>query len=542
MRFHQQNRTVGSIVVAVGLIALSLTGCAHSVAHERSVPSHAAVTEALRSKIQTIVFIYAENQSFDKLFGRFPGANGIPGVNSAAIGSYQPQRDRDGTVLAKLPPTWGGVTAPGEVPVVTQAESSNLPNRPFAIESTFRAPLSLATVTRDLYHRFFEEQMEIAGGSNSGFAAWSDAGGLAMGTFDGRDMAIWHIAQQYVLADNFFQAAFGGSFLNHQYLICACAPEYPDADTAPAKPSIAVLDRNTAGGYLPALTLAPSSPQSALDGPPVFVTSGNLTPKNYFGDGTFRVVNTMQPPYQPSGNPPAVDGDPTSADPGRATTLPPQTATTIGDLLSAKRVSWAWFAGAWNQALADRTAIYNGGNPNFQPHHQPFNYYASYAPGTAARAAHLKDYNDFIAEAAAGTLPHVSFYKPSGDFNEHPGYTSVEVGDAHLEDVIARLRASPQWSHMLIVITYDENGGAWDHVAPPQADLLGPGNRIPAIVVSPFAKHGFVDHTQYDTASIDRLIIRRFDLPTLPGLAARDAALRSAGNPKMGDLTGALDL
>jgi acid phosphatase len=542
VRLHQQKRTVGSIVLAVGLVALSPIGCAHAQRPASGIPTAAEVTQVLRTKIQTIVFIYAENQSFDKLFGRFPGANGIPGVNPSAVGSYQPQRDRDGTVLAKLPPTWGGVTAAGEVPVVTQAQSANLPNRPFAIESAFAAPLSLATVTRDLYHRFFEEQMEIAGGSNSGFAAWSDAGGLAMGTFDGRTMAIWRIAQQYVLADNFFQAAFGGSFLNHQYLICACAPEYPDADTAPAQPSIAVLDRDAAGAYRPALTPAPASPASALDGPPVFVKSGNLTPKNYFGAGTFRAVNTMQPPYQPSGNPPAAGGDPTSADPGRATTLPAQTATTIGDLLSIKGVSWAWFAGAWNQALADRSAIYNGGEPNFQPHHQPFNYYANYAPGTAARAAHLKDYTDFIAEAAAGTLPQVSFYKPAGDFNEHPGYTSVEVGDAHLEDVIARLRASPQWSHMLIVITYDENGGAWDHVAPPQADRLGPGNRIPAIVVSPFAKRGFVDHTQYDTASIDRLIIRRFDLPMLPGLATRDAALQAAGNPPMGDLTRALHL
>ena len=65
---------------------------------------------------------------------------------------------------------------------------------------------------------------------------------------------------------------------------------------------------------------------------------------------------------------------------------------------------------------------------------------------------------------------------------------------------------------MVIVITYDENGGQWDHVAPPKGDLLGPGTRIPAIIISPFAKNGFVDHTQYDTASILRLITRRFGL------------------------------
>ncbi len=69
---------------------------------------------------------------------------------------------------------------------------------------------------------------------------------------------------------------------------------------------------------------------------------------------------------------------------------------------------------------------------------------------------------------------------------------------------------------MVIVITYDENGGIWDHVAPPKGDMFGPGSRIPAIIVSPFAKQGFVDHTQYDTTSILRFITRRWHLPVLP--------------------------
>ena len=98
-----------------------------------------------------------------------------------------------------------------------------------------------------------------------------------------------------MLADNFFQGAFGGSFLNHQYLICACAPEYPNADTAPAKPSIAILEQDAAGHYLAAAQAGQGSPASALDGPPKFVKSGNITPANYFGDGKFYAVNTMQP-------------------------------------------------------------------------------------------------------------------------------------------------------------------------------------------------------------------------------------------------------
>ena len=99
------------------------------------------------------------------------------------------------------------------------------------------------------------------------------------------------------------------------------------------------------------------------------------------------------------------------------------------------------------------------------------------------------------------------------------------TGDQHIADVVAHLEKSPQWPHMLVVVTYDENGGFWDHVAPPKADRWGPGSRIPAIIVSPFAKKGFVDHTQYDTTSILRFITRRFDLPVLPGI---DRARRGA--------------
>ena len=147
-----------------------------------------------------------------------------------------------------------------------------------------------------------------------------------------------------------------------------------------------------------------------------------------------------------------------------------------------------------------------------------------------------------MADAAAGSLPPVAWSKPVGYQNQHPGYANIDDGDAHISDVVAKLQASPQWAHMVIVITYDEYGGQWDHISPPKGDKLGPGTRIPAIVISPFAKKGTVDHTQYDSASTLRLITRRWSLPTLPGLAARDAALVAAGGAPMGDLTNALNL
>jgi acid phosphatase len=503
-------------------------------------------------RISTVVVIYAENRSFNNLFANFPGATGVaPSRDARRKGAaFAPQRDRDGSVLPKLPPAWGGLTAAGQPVTVTQAQTTNvLPNAPFQIDSptpAWGAPVvGNNIVTRDLYHRFFENQMQIDGGLNDKFAAWADSGGLVMGWFDGSRTAMWKVAREYTLADRFFQGAFGGSYLNHQYLVCACVPVYPDADTAPAHPSIAVLRTDAGGKFTPELALADNSPASALAGPPVFRKSGNLAPKDYFGDATFHSVNTMQPAYQPSYNPPTPDDSAgLYATPAEPTTLPAQTLATIGDMLDTRHVAWTWYAGGWNATLADRTKVYDDASGSFQAHHQPFNYYAALDPKThaAERAAHLKDYADLVADAAAGKLPPVVFYKPIGKDNEHPGYASLAEGDAHIADVVAKLQASPQWTHMLVVVTYDENGGQWDEVAPPRGDLAGPGTRIPAMIISPFARRGFVDHTPYDTASILRFITHRWSLPVLPGIQLRDASLESHGLPPMGDLTAALEL
>ena len=490
-------------------------------------------------RIKNIVVIYAENRGFDNLFGLFPGANGIQN----ALAAYVPQKDFDGSTLPVLPPAWGGMTAAGQPQTITQAQTMNLPNKPFQIDNPAGFNLPISVTTRDLVHRFYNNQMQINGGKNDKFAAYSDAGGLAMGYYDGSKMAMWSIAKQYTLADNFFMGAFGGSFLNHQYLICACAPEYPNADaaTSPARNSISAIDVDANGNFV-RLTPAATSPASVLNGAPVYVKDGTLTPRD--AQGRFHAINTMQPAYQPSGNAPASsDATKQYADTAKATTLPPQTAKTIGDQLTGKGISWAWYAGAWNEVLANPAGIYNNTTPNFQPHHQPFNYYAAFDPATHAdaRAAHLKDYSaDFLKDAAAGTLPAVAFYKPQGNLNQHPGYASVLDGDAHIADVISKLEQSPQWKDMVVVVTYDENGGFWDHAAPPKADRWGPGTRIPAIIVSPFAKKGYVDHTQYDTASVLRLISHRYSLDPLPGLVQRDQALVANGFKPMGDLTGAL--
>ncbi|WP_374556386.1 acid phosphatase [Aquitalea pelogenes] len=523
-------------------LTLALAGC-------NSMPVAAPTTAGSLDAIQNVVVIFAENRAFDNLYGLFPGANGIPGVNPSSRGTYFPQKDFDGSVLPVLPPTWGGLTVAGQRVTMSQAQTMGWPNRPFQLDDPKGVQGSGTVIaqdvtTRDLVHRFYNNQMQINGGANDKFAAYSDAGGLSMGYYDGSKMALWKLARQYTLADNFFMGAFGGSFLNHQYLICACAPQYPHADAAdsPARDSISAIDTDAQGRFL-RLTPAASAKPSVLEGKPSYKNDGNLTPKDQ--QGMFYAVNTMQPLYQPSGNAPAANGASQYADTAKATTLPAQNGPTIGDRLSAKGVSWAWYAGGWNAALAARSNIYNGSTPNFQPHHQPFNYYADFDPLTrqANRQAHLKDFDaEFLQAAEAGKLPAVSFYKPQGNVNQHAGYASVADGDEHIARVIARLQQSPQWKNMLIVVTYDENGGIYDHAPVPQGDRWGPGSRIPAIIISPYARKGFVDHTQYDTGSILRFLTRRFELQPLPGVLERDAGLRAHGSAPMGDLSNALQL
>ena len=502
-------------------------------------PAKGSLDAKLKAHVKNVVVIYLENRSFNNLFANFPGTSSpLSAVPAAAC----VQRDFDGSVLPSLPKIWGGMVPNtqdigGKKYAIKEDDVKGLPNGPFKLVDTEGKPLPEAVITRDLWHLFYHNQMQINGGNNDGFAAWGNTGGMVMGYYGetNKNLGLWKIAEQFTLCDNFFMAAFGGSYLNHQFLITGRTPEYFNAAQTAAKKKIAVLDDGPTGFRL---SVAKDSPVSALDGHPHFVNSGAITPDGY-------AVNTMAPPYQPSYIRPAFDGDPLMADPNDAGTLPPQTYNTIGDLLSAKKVSWAWYGGAWQAALDARGG---GEKPNFQYHHQPFNYFKQFAPGTAARAEHLRDgglgdspiSNKFIADAVAGKLPAVTFYKPQGNLNLHAGYSDIESGDAHIANIVEHLRKSPQWKDMVVVITFDENGGWWDHVAPPKGDRWGPGSRIPAIVISPHAKKGQVDHTFYDTTSIMRFITRLHDLPLLEGLKLRNEAFAAHNALPPGDLTGAL--
>jgi len=417
-------------------------------------------------KVGHVVVIYMENHSFDNLYGQFQGANGL----SNATPANTTQVDGTGNVYAFLPadPT-------------TTAFPTNLKNTYFNIDQY----VANNAMTNDVTHRYYQEQLQIDGGKMDKYAFYNIKGssaGLSQGYYSTNLLPLLPMAQKYVLCDNFFHSAFGGSFLNHQWLIAAASPTFPNAD--------------------PRIVANPT-----LD------ASGNITADNFVTPDGYAVntcysVNTPHP-----------------AGTASYKLVPNQTNATIGDRLNDKNISWAWYAGGWDNALAGNP------DPNFQFHHQPFVYYKNYADGTQLKKDHLKDETDFIAAAQAGTLPAVSFVKPLGTYNEHPGYSDVSLGENHAVELINDVLNGPNGKDAVIIITYDENGGFWDHVAPPVIDTKwGPGTRVPAIIISPFAKKSYVDHTQYETVSILAFIEKRWDLAPLSSRDKNAAPLTNAFN------------
>ena len=434
------------------------------------VPGSATDVPPELARIGHIVVIFEENRSFDNLFGHFPGADGLDNAGPAAL-----QVDRKGIPYTTLPP----VIDPGARPQAADPRfPADLPNAPFRTN----AFVSLAQTTPDMIHAFYQEQLQIDHGRMDRFVAWSNAASLVMGWYDISATQQWRLAQEYALGDRMFHSAFGGSFLNHAFLVASRPFEWKDA------PERLRTDRSVDPylSYSVQPQGAPERLRARLDGNGALLLDGQVTPDGY-------AVNTLRSVYLHA-----------PGDTDASLLLPPQTMPHIGDRLDAKAISWAWYSGGYADAIAGRP------DRLFQFHHQPLAYFQDLAPGTPEQHAHLKDYTDLLADIEADRLPSVVFYKPIGAWNLHPGYASIADGDAHLGALVAKLQASPAWQDMLILVTYDENGGQWDHVAPPRRDRWGPGTRIPLLAIGPTVKRGFVDHTPYDFGSILHTITLRF--------------------------------
>jgi len=516
-------------------------------------------------KINHIVVIYEENHSFDNLYGGWEGVNGRANADAAhttqvdqAGAQYGCLKQLDvnltfsgtcqdsahGITNSAFTNTWFTIDTFIPPTATTCPKGSQAFTFPNGIKDNSRdAAGNLIGLpggcTRDLVHKFYQEQYQLNGGAQNRYMVGSDSAGTVMGVYDTKALPIYRYLHQanhshYAIADNFFQAAFGGSFLNHQWLIAARTPW---DDNAPAN--------------LHSLVDSEGFPRSNY---PLYVPKSGVTyrdsdftvtcpaPKASLACGNF-AVNTMQPTNEPFGT--------------FGEKLIVQSHATIGDRLTDASIDWAWYAGGWSNAAGNINAPgwTNGSGPTcsdpnhdtnaafhypkcpdfvFQFHHQPFAYFANYAPGMPGRN-HLRDEVEFMDAAKSSgsecNLKAVSFVKPLGQENEHPGYASEPNGSNHLVDLLKMIDESACAKDTMVIVTYDEFGGQWDHVPPPgQAggpsaphDDMGPGTRIPALVIAPGLPGNFVvDHTPYDTTSILATIEHRYGLRPL---WQRDAAV-----------------
>jgi acid phosphatase len=553
-----------------------------------AITSEAAISQAdgapAVNEFNHIVVIYQENHSFDNLFGLWGEVNSRPvdGLDNADPTHTSQIRVDNKTRYKCLLQNDVNLTSP-PLPVTCMDETgakfeSAFPNKPFMIDE-YISPADMTCpdpaggrsppegvkkgtghaggCTRDLVHSFYDEQYQINNGKQNRYVTGSNATGLVMGYYDTTKLPIYIYlhspgAPNYAIADSFFHAAFGGSFLNHLWLIAATTPEFADAaDDGSANDYHTIVDENG----MPADTRAPLyKNQSGIArtdrSKPLLTVSCNFPHPAKVKCGDY-AINTVQPFYQPY--------KPGTPDAQR---LPPLTNPTIGDRLTEAGVDWAWYSGGWSNANGDTEAPgwTNGAGPGctdpnanpkaafphcpdelFEYHHQPFNYYKNYAPGTPGRD-HLLDEKAFKRAARSGILKQVSFVKPIGADNEHPGYASETTGDTHLVDLISMIVNCPNGEDTLIIVTYDEFGGWWDHVPPPQFrpggegsahDEWGPGTRVPALLIAKKFRQSAVDHTDHDTTSILKLIEERFHLEPLgsrdKNVESLNTALEAAG-------------
>ena len=461
----------------------------------RAAPSAAPDLGSLRDKIDHIIVIFQENRSFDHYFGAYrpPGGGRVAGL-----------LDKDGKVdprftgMQKNPAgaPYGYLPVPYQVPGFADAL---VENRPFHL-SRYIAPD--ANVPWDPMHHFFRMSAQINRGAMDRFVALALPGkhvffdkgpgndavammlaqstpsGAVLGYYTREDLPFYHrLADEYVLFDHFFQAMTGGSTGNALYLAAARSAQW-------SKP--------------------PAAKTGSLE-PPVF-------DRPYDKNGI--MINDVPP----------VNG-PTEVFMGSIDLAPPpeeQTYPNIGGRLDAASLSWAWYNEGWNavKPWALKTAFGAGDGsvvvdtPQlYLPHHNPFQYYPSWFANV--KAGHMRDAEDFLEDLRADRLPSVCFVKATGARDEHPADSAPRWGEQWVERLLTALARSHLWEKSAVVVTYDEGGGFWDHVAPPSPDAYGCGTRVPAMLIGPWARRGYIDHRISDTTSVLALIEARFGLEPL---------------------------
>ena len=267
--------------------------------------------------------------------------------------------------------------------------------------------------------------------------------------------------------------------------------------------------------------------------------------------GHYYLLNNYNPGY-------FGDGSNAYTDPNVANTpftIPPSTVHNIGDALLEKGVSWKYYGDQFNAYLSDKYQI-NFGTVGAKSDQYCnicnfFQYSTSIMTNDAVRTANLKDTVDLYADIQKGTLPAVSFVKPSGWVDGHPASSKMDLFEGFTKKVVDAVKSNPElWKTTAIFITMDEGGGYYDSGYVQPLDFFGDGTRIPLLVVSPYSVGGRVGHVYYDHVSILKFIERNWSVPPISKRSRDNLAepKSSSSNPyvplnspAIGDLFGMFD-
>jgi phospholipase C len=431
----------------------------------------------------------------------------------------------------------------------------------------------------------------VSSGSNGGSPHALKEGDIALGFFNvakGDAPYLTKLAQDFTLADNYHQGVMGGTFANHMMLGYADALYYADKNGDPATPPFQVIENpnpwpdQTVVGANNWYTNDGYGGYGSTEGGSYVNCADNTQPgvasvTKYLSDmkvkpncdpNAYYLVNNFAPAYTGAGvydKKALANFVPTLAPAGTAPfdllsfVLPPVVHQRhIGDALTQKGVSWAWFGGRWNDfKSAPAGAFSDYPNPAVAGAYiycnicNPFLYSASTMADPVARGEHNKDVLDLYDAIANGTLPAVSFAKPSTFSDGHPASSKIDIFEGFVNNVVEKLKANEElWENTAVLVTVDEGGGYYDSGYVQPVDFFGDGTRIPLLVVSKYSKGGHVAHEYADHASVTKFIQRNWGLPTLsnrsrdnlpnPKTASNNPYVPTNG-PAIGDLWSMFD-
>jgi phospholipase C len=326
------------------------------------------------------------------------------------------------------------------------------------------------------------------------------------------------------MSDNFHQAVMGGTGANHVMLGTGDAIFWSDGKGNPTVPPSHIANPNPIPGsndqYIVDIgfdgnfTKCADSTQPGVGAVREYLASLPYRPRPNCDTNRFYMVNNDNPGFLP-------DGTVDTAGIAKGGSVPPTNVRTIGESLNDKGISWAYYGGAYNAAVA---LEHNPSNPD--PTVQigrsycnicNFESYATAIMGnTAQRTAHIKDTIDFFNAVDNGTLPAVSFVKPDGLLDGHPASSKEDLFEGMVKKVTDHLFANPElFQSTVLFITMDEGGGFYDSGYIQPLDFFGDGPRIPLIAISPFTRGGHVSHAYTDHVSILKFIERNWHLKPL---------------------------